>query len=134
MTKINNFIYHSDFATLKNDGGDVLTIQLPNNITLPGNGSYSQSVSKVIGKNAAQIRGVISTTRENRLFPVISLYIGFDYGASLPFVTGVFYITKNGNQVVLNAYIPNPYSETVTLTGVGQTITARVQTFLNPFP
>lgn len=134
MTRINRFIFHSDFATLKNDDKNTLTLVLPNNISIAGaGGSYTQSVSLAIGKPISQVRSLISTSRNGKFYPAPAINIAFDYGSSLPGVTGVAYISRVGNQIRLNMHILNPYNEPITLNGVGQTITARVSTYLNPF-
>jgi len=133
MTKINNFIFHSDFATLKNDDKNIITLALPNSISIPAGGTYTQSVPLTIGQQASQIRSLLSTTRDGLFYPVPAIQMAFDYGASMAGVTGTAYVSRQGNQVFLNVMIPNPYSSAVTLSGVAQTITAKIVTYLNPF-
>ena len=139
MTQIEDFILNSDFATLKNDDDGILSVTLPNLLNVPAASTYTTSDSIVIGTAGSDIRQRISSSKDNIWYTSKSIMYTSSSGAT---VSGspssydiVAAISRTGaTTVTLTIFIPNPYGATLAISGLSQTITAYVATFIPPVP
>jgi len=140
MTKPENFILNSDYATLKNDGSTTLSVTLPDTLSIPPSTTYSISATASLGVAGASTRQRISSTKNAIQYITKSVVYSYTSGATVigePFVYWsifVFINRRTSDSVDLTVFIPNQYGNTMNITGLSQTITAKVATFLPPKP
>ena len=131
------FILNSDYATVRSTGSKELSITVPNSITVPtGTAEYT------IGSLSVNVG---SSTDSFMVYFTSSLY---DYacfgvsgstkpsGASTTYTgtTQVFFgVTFNGSTATFKVTCGGNVSTPTTWTGYGQTITAHIFTFKDPF-
>lgn len=139
MDNAEDFILNSDFATLKNDNNGILTISLPNFITIPSRQVFTVSDSIQIGKPGASFRSRISTSLDNKWYLTKTLGLAYITGGSVPGQSGfvgwdMYVVVRRASPttVELTAIIGNPYNATMTIGNSIMTLTAYVATFLPP--
>ena len=138
--KPEEFIATTDYATLKNDNTAVLSVTLPSSLNISGYGFASYTDSANIGVPGSSIRAAIHSTKDNNWYvgtsipPYIYLSGATVDGSSVGY--DVVAIVSRVSPTVVRLYvtIKNPYSTTLSISGLSQTITARVATFLPPYP
>ena len=137
MSKSENFITNTDFATLKHDASGNVSVVVPGSINI-ASGSYWQSTSDlVIGTKGSVIRARISSTRDNK--QIVSHNLFETVSASSPggatYYVAVDIYRINPTTVRLSVYIPNIIfpAQTLITNASGETITAHISTFLSPF-
>lgn len=139
MSKPENFILNTDYATLKNDSDDVyITLVVPASINIANGSSYSQYIDGTVGAQGA----IQQMTIKHSGFPSNAEYV-------TPALTYYQYGTVGGSQVVytmivetfrvspttvrLRIYIPNFIGGTLITEPTVRTIVCKVSTFLSPF-
>lgn len=137
MTKPENFITSSDYATLKNDAVGSLSVTLPSSTAVPGSTTVSWTDTITIGTPGSSIRSRVSSTKNGVVYAGNSVSFYSTTGGSGPAADYYIYTAVHrvsATQVRLTVFIQNSYGSTQTITGLAQTITARVATFLPPTP
>lgn len=136
------FILNSDYTTMRNTGVKELSITIPNDFTI-----HAPTTSYVIGRTSTYLGDdtdsfdvYFSSDKFNYTCPGLEGYTAPDgsvsrspaYGDSHEVVG--FFVTFNGNQVTLEAkaYNFNDFYD-LRYIGYGQTITAHILTFKDPF-
>lgn len=138
MTKPSDFILTTDYATLKNDNKGSVSITLPSAILIPAAGIYSQSASIPIGVRGSSFRSRISSTKRTEQFVTNTVVYSYSSGATVigsPTNYDIFVTVTRANptSLTLSVTIPNGFADPMSVTGLAQTITANVATFLPPF-
>ena len=129
--KVNDFIMCSKFASLKNDDTGIISVTIPNSITLNPGELRSYTGNLTIGTPSAQMRFQIMTSVDGKWVPSSTLYMMLDMAQA---IQAFCYVWKSSpTNVRLTVAIFNPYNYSVTMSGVGRSVSARVATFLNPF-
>lgn len=130
------FILNSDYTTVRNTGETKLSITIPNSITTPlGEGDY------IIGQTTANIGSATDTFMiyfTSSAFPYSTLG---RFGATKPngastthAIDEIYFGVKiNGSIATFTVECARYDDETTTWTGYGQTITAHILTFKDPF-
>lgn len=144
MTKPEDFILSTDYATLKNDATGITTVSIPASQVIPAsigpNGSYLEYHSDLeIGTIGALTRIQISSTKDsNAIYATRTA----DYGrtGSTPSGPGIssysvdaFLYRISPTTVRCQVYILNQYPEPLTTEAGVETITFYVNTFLAPY-
>lgn len=138
------FIFNSDYSTVRNTGVTDLTVTIPDHFTIPvsPSGAYY-----IIGRTSAIIgnkEDSFAVYYESSKYDYITSG-GFGYtipdgakahsdiyGDSKPDI--IFEVEITGNTATFRARCLNSYPQgDLTFTGYGQTITAHVYTFKDPF-
>ena len=143
MSKPNNFILNTDYASLKNDAKGSVTIIVPANIVIPASGTYTYIDYKdvEIGRKSASSRVQISSSRlGNDMYATLMLYTT---GKGRIIVDGSTYYTDylitsfftriNDTTVRASVYIPNQTPYTLYCENTVETIKFNINTFLSPF-
>lgn len=133
MVKIDNFILHSDFPALSNDGEHNLSVTIPSGWTVSNGHNYINS-DYVVGSKDASIRSIMSVDG-------VSYYVG----TSIVWQQSVNYPGFGNDVVALSASVSRINSTTIRLSVVGftpsgtftvngaRTITAKISTFRSPY-
>ena len=135
MTKPSNFIMNTDYATLKNDAKGTLTVVLPASTSVAGATVASWTDTITIGEPGSSIRARIMSTKNNVVYCVNSVGYAYSTGGSGPGTDYLIYATVlriSPTQIRLSVLIPNQYGSTQNITGLSQTISATVATFIPP--
>lgn len=142
MTKPKDFIMSSDYATLKNDNSGRLSVTLPSSLNIPAATVQTYTDTVTMGVAGGALRARINSSKGDgwHAYPVV--VYSSSTGGSLPSFPGIdiaYDIFVNVHrtsptQVRLTVAIPNGWGETLSITGLSQTITAHVATFLPPTP
>lgn len=131
------FILNSDYTTVRSTGETKMSITIPNSITVPINTSRY-----TIGQTTANIGNSADTFMvyyTSDAFPYTTL--GW-YGATKPDGASTtnpdpnyvsFSVTVSGNIATFEVYCYGDDAAARTWTGYGQTITAHILTFKDPF-
>lgn len=132
-----NFILDTDYTTLKNDALVSIALSLPNIINIPAGQLYSNSVTTNVGVQGASIRSNIISTKNNIRYQSNNVYYLNCPGGSIPGspVGYDLYISVHrvsATEARVTATIPNAYGAALSITGLAQTITANIATFLPP--
>lgn len=134
------FILNSDYTTLRNTGHGEVSVVIPNTITIPS--SVSVGDSYLIGRSSVKVGSPSDS------FSVVFSTSYYDYDSiglwgmtrrndatssagDYPLV--VFYISVNGDEFILQAYVTKTATGTQTLSNYGLTLTAHIYTFKDPF-
>lgn len=138
MTRPSLFNINSDFATLKNDNKGAVSITLPGSILIPASGIYAQSASIAIGVRGSSFRSRISSTKRPEQFVTNTVIYSYSTGAIVsgsPSNYDIFVTVTRADpsNLTLSVTIPNGYNAPMSVSGLAQTITANVATFLPPF-
>ena len=139
MTKPSNFTLSSDYATLKNDATGTLSVTLPSGVVIPAATVYTQTDTISIGTPGASYRSRVNSTKRTQWLISKSIIYSYSSGATIPPSVSVNYdifvsiVKQSSTQVVLRVSIPNAYTDPMTVSGLAQTVTAHVATFLPPF-
>lgn len=138
------FIFSSDYSTVRNTGVTDLSVTIPNSFTIPVSptGAYY-----IIGRTSAKIGNKEDSFMvywsSDKYDYMTNGYFGYTlpdgakahsaaYGDSRPDV--YIEVDIQGDTATLTARCLNTYPEgSLTFTGYGQTITAHVYTFKDPF-
>lgn len=138
MTKPDNFILNSDYATLKNDAISSISLTLPSSTTVGARSVRIFSTDLEIGVAESSLRVRMMTTKDNIWRPLSTVSYVYPTGSSISGDPSyLLYLCVNRvspTTIRLSAFIPNQYPSTATITGLSQTITAYVATFLPPTP
>lgn len=134
------FIINSDYATLKNDNSGSLSITLPNTLNIPGNTVYSTSSTITLGVQGSSVRARIMSTKDNNWYALNSV-VPYIYtsgavvsGSSVGYNVFVSLTRIDATTLRLLVTIPNNYGTTMAISGLAQTITGVVATFIPPYP
>ena len=135
------FILNSDYTTDRITGKNDVSVTIPDQFTVP---AYTYD-SYLIGSASAKVgkaKNSFNVFFESSLFQYRSdsTLIGRTRPSGAHTSTGEyyellwFYVSINGDTYTLKVYAPeNPTSSAVTYYGYGQTITAHILTFKDPF-
>lgn len=137
MTKPENFILTTDYATLKNDDrNDALSVTVPSSQTVGAGAVYSITDTVTVGSNVASIRSRMRSSKETNWYVTQSLHIlrtGTVSGSPASYDVLAVVTRQTATTVRLTAFIRNPYGSTLTGASGSETFTAVVNTFLSPF-
>lgn len=136
--KASDFIQTSDYATLKNDAKTTLTVTLPATASIGASSVGTWTSTTTVGVPGSSIRARISSSVGSTVYMMNTVAYSSSTGAT---VSGMpigydIYATVHrvsATQVRLSVFIPNPYGDTMNITGLARTITAVIATFLPPF-
>lgn len=132
MTKPSRFILNTDYATLKNDATDTLSVTLPSSITLAqGSANRVIRAEKVFGSPSSGWSVIWESTKYAYALCGASIQIACKQDGYDAFVMGNLF--REGNKFVLEVTIPSSSWASTTYTQLGQTITAKVQALIDPF-
>lgn len=139
MTKPNNFILNTDFATLKND--DTASVDLAITSASPAlnygeNYTYSNTVD--VGTINASIRCQIRTSLAPTVIyssPQMQITLRATIAGGVQDYPATVFVTRtDANTITIKCNIYGyAVGQTVQITGGFQTITADISTFLSPF-
>lgn len=134
-----DYILNSEYATLKNDTSGTLSVTLPNTLAIAAGGVATFTDTITLGVAGSSVRSRIMSTKDNNWLSMNSVlpYI-YQSGATVSGTSQGYYVYVSANRVSpteirLLVTIPNNYGANMTISGLAQTITARVTTFLPPF-
>lgn len=137
MSKPENFILTSDFATLKNDGEETTFVVMPSAISVTGNGSYSVSADIVMGTNGSITRSLIGSSKDSDKWyatnSISYLRTGIASGSPAIYEIYAFVWRPNATTIRCQLHIQNPYSVTLTGATGAETISFVVNTYLPPY-
>ena len=143
MTKPNNFILNTDFATLKNDDTASVALAITTNSpALPNGTTYTYSNTVDVGTINAGIRCQIRTSLAPTVIyssPQMQITLQATINTTpTPTVidcpTTVYITRTDANTITINCQVYGiAAGYTTTITGGFQTITADISTFLSPF-
>ena len=138
MTKPENFIQTTDYATLKNDDRGTMQLVMPTNLLILTTSSYTFETFLNVGTRNASVRVRMKSDRYTGEWAVgNSLVTRITYNMPPigtfddPFVATVERVSPSTLRLYLTISNNTPYP--VTTTGPTQTITAEIRTFLSPF-
>lgn len=137
MTKPQQFILDSDYASLKNDSRGRITLNIPAGAVIPANGgSVTWSSELEIGTRNATMR----TQMESSLYPgqwtpgnMRAIDMNMNYSGTPSLETGmvsVIRVSPTRIRLYCTHFNFAPFNISVI---TGQTVTADVVTFLSPF-
>ncbi len=131
-TRPSRFIINSDMATTKKLGERTLTITLPDSRFVPQDAdAYVTATADISEFKSASYRVMLKSSKYSYASPLTSFIIPCQqdgYGSGLP---GSIY--RTGNTLEMRIQFPSAYGQDTTWTGMGQTITANVEFFEDPF-
>ncbi len=142
MTKLHKFIIHSDFKMLANDGEGTMSLTIPNSFSISAGGHKEFFVDKVIGQRNAPIMAKMSSSKTSSFVaPATSLIIKVTETITIggqtitsPVNNAVYIYRLNPTTLRMKIYFDNRQApSTKTISNAGQTITARIRTFRDPF-
>lgn len=137
MTKPENFIISSDYASIKNDGYDsTLTVVVPASVVVTAGSVYTVTALVTVGSSVSNIRARLYSSKNGNWYSTASLMIprtGVVSGSPAGYEVLSVVTRENATQVRLTAFIRNPYGATLTGAAGTETIQAEVNTFLSPF-
>lgn len=137
MTKADNFISSTDYASLKNDGYITFSLTLPGDITVPGNGTYTQSQDFTIGKVGASERVRIASSKDGTVFysalQLSTLRFGMTDGSPTIYNNNAYLRRSSPTTLKAELVIYNPYSTPLITEAGDQVFYFEVNTFLSPF-
>lgn len=144
MTKPENFILNSDYATVKNDATGTMTLNIPSGTTIPASSGSSYGLVNFetfldIGETDAGIRGYISTTKFSGIYAPFggsyNVRVLTRYNTTGTPVFDLYFtvILERVSPTRLRLYcqIGNSFSFSLTIMD-SQTITFDLATFLSP--
>lgn len=139
MTKPNDFILNSDYATLKNDANGNVTVTLPASFSISGGGIAIYRNTIALGSRGSSFRAYIyspSTTYNfvGEYYVNTLLNAGIVSGSTVDVDIFVYVYRSSPTEVGLTVKIPNAYGSTMTLPSMGQSFTSHIATFLPPVP
>lgn len=135
--KPENFILNSDYATLKNDDTDSVSVTLTSK-TLANGETYSSTQDLAMGTVNASSRVRISSSKDSNDTYAGSVFIANRTGTvpgpfSAPYDV-VAYITRvNATTIRATVAITNPYASTLAMASGSEVMTFNISTFLSPF-
>lgn len=131
------FILNSDYTTVRNTGETTLSITIPNEIIVP-----TDVFEYTIGQTTANVGSATDTfmtffTSSAFPYSVLGIWGGTKPNGASTTYTGTdeisFRMTINGNVASFEAWCNGNIYLPTTWTGYGQTITAHILTFKDPF-
>lgn len=130
--KASRFIEATDYATLKNDASDSLSVTLPNSITLAqGAPNKVYRAEKTFGSSSSGWALTWNSTKYNYALTGASIQISGKQDGYDAFVMGNVF--REGNKFVLEVTVPSSSWASTTWTQIGQTITVDIQALIDPF-
>ena len=128
IMKPSRFILNTDYVTHQNDAEIEITISLPSSYTVPKNQTKKFSASKTLtGSSSKDYRCYITSSAFN--FAITGVLEGqLAYGSN----TMLLAIEREKDKFTFSAYMPATTVDK-TYSGTGQTLTAHIQTFVDPF-
>lgn len=136
MTKPENFIGDSDYATLKNDAWALLTVTFPGSQAISGGGTLSFSDSTTAGVAGASERAQIYSSKIDLRYVgsilVVSRNATSSFG-SIPY-SMVADLSRTGpNTLTASVTVVNNQAFTITTASGSEMFTFYVATFVPPF-
>lgn len=128
--KASKFILNTDYITPQNDAEGEITLFIPDSIYIPKN-EYKivDQRSITLGKTASTgYRAYITSTAYNRAIVSVNGEVYIGSGSNQMAVS----LVRDKTTFTLSASFPASSSNR-TVTGMGQNITAHIQTFVDPF-
>jgi hypothetical protein len=137
MTKPEQFILNSDYATLKNDARNTIQITIPGSMVISASSTYSNSTIITLGTIGAAIRSRINSNKDpslDMLGSSVSYSRTGTSGGGPALYDVLACVTRESSTTVrLTVLIRNPYGATLTLAAGSEIITADINTFLSPY-
>jgi hypothetical protein len=137
MSKPDNFIFTSDFPTIKNDGVSSTTVTLPGSVSVAGNGSVTYTSDITVGSIGGIINGRIASSKNSTDWYAGQVQIvtrtGKVGGVDALYGVVAFMYRLNSTTVRCVAHILNPYSSTLTGATGNEIFYFYVSTYLSPF-
>lgn len=137
MTKPENFISTTDYATLKNDGYITFSVTLPGGIVVPANDTYTQGQDFTIGSIGASERARIASSKDGNIFystlQLSTLRFGSVLGTPTIYNNNAYLRRSGANTLRAELVVYNPYSDPLITEAGDQVFTFEVNTFLSPF-
>ena len=140
MTKPNNFILNSDYATLKNDNKGTISLYLGSSTVMNYNDKYTYQTSITVGTVNAAIRcQMYSSLAPSTIYSSPQMQITLQAttsggGGTGPYPATIYVerVSATTVKLICNVYGIAP-GLTQQITGGFQTVTADIVTFLSPF-
>lgn len=140
MTKPENFILTTDYATLKNDAIGQMVLSITSGVTIASLSSYTYETFLDIGQINAGVRGYIGTTKFADLYAVFNgsfdVRILTRYNTTGNPTTELYLTTIleriSPTRLRLYCQVGNPFAFSITVMD-SQTVTFELATFLSPF-
>ncbi len=138
MSKPENFIQNSDYATLKNDATGSVSVTFPSGLILTANELYTVTADLIIGTTNASSRVRIASSKESNVYYAGAVTIvgrtGIIAGpTNVPYNLVAFTTRINATTIRATVALTNPYSEGMATEFGTETFTFEVSTFLSPF-
>lgn len=135
MSKAESFIATSDFATLKNDDSETVSITMPASVVIPAGGSYilNQDISVGLASSEQRIRvrsSLLGSQYYNGLL-IVNRIATTAFGDAL---YGVYTMVARISPTVVrcSVVVPNGNIDPITTHNQAETFTFVVNTFLSP--
>ena len=137
MSKPNNFIFTTDFPTLKGDATVSVARIVGSSVTVNGNSFLSVYGDVTMGSIGALSRGRISSSKNSSIFytgnNIAFTRTGTVLGSTTTYTVLAFMYRVSPTVLRFQIYIMNPYSDTLTCEAGADTITFYVNTFTAPY-
>lgn len=127
--KVGRFILNSDFCTLRNSGYSEISGTIANSVTVPAGQITTTTLgTATVGENSDSFSVLFSSSAYNYSTP--GPICDISNGSS----TIVAQVIKTGNSYALKVIFNNENgSSSRTFSGFGQTLTAKIHTYKDPF-
>ena len=137
MTKPENFISTTDYATLKNDATITFQVTIPGGTVILGGGTYNLGQDFTVGSIGASERAKIASSKDGNIFystlQMSTVRVGTVLGFPAVYNTNAYLRRSGPNTLRAELVIFNPYSDPLTGEAGDQVFTYEVNTFLSPF-
>jgi hypothetical protein len=138
VSKPSEFIMSTDYATLKNDDTNTISVTFPSGLILTAGQRYVVTQDLVIGTINASSRVRISSSKiSNQYFAGCIAWVdrtGVIAGpTNVPYALRAFITRINPTTVRAVVGMLNPYSEGMATAFGDETFTFEIDTFLSPF-
>lgn len=127
------FIISSDMATTKKVGERTLTLNIPDSRLVPQDTDAHLSVSADISEfKSASFRATLTSSKYSGWgISCYSFGLPANQDGQAATIPGCIYRTNN--TIEMRVQFPAAYGQATTWTGMGQTITAHIEFFVDPF-
>lgn len=129
--KPSRFKINTDYATLKNDASGSLSVVIPDSITLSANSpNRVYRATGQFGKSSAGWATIWKSDKYDYALCGASVQLAGKQDGYDAFV--IANVSREGANYVLEVTIPSSAWGSTTYTGLGQTLTAEIHSFIDP--
>jgi len=137
MYEAEKFILTTDYSTMKNDGHATTSLTIPGSINIAAGTTQTYSSTVSLGTSGGIYSAKIYLPTVSAWFP--GEFFTYALVGSTPTISPAIYsvilnvFRSSSTQVTFQAFINNPYSNTLTTNASSVTLNADITSFLPPF-